>query len=80
MNEITRRIFNFFLQHYEPAQDPAGSDEQMTTNEIKEKIDEFYGESDCTITELFEALEGAGFGYTIINNEFRWLLKEKTGE
>jgi hypothetical protein len=66
-----------FKEHYEPAPSLPDADELMTTQEIKGIMDEFYPEGDITITELFEALQAAGFDYTIVNCEYKWMLKEK---
>lgn len=77
MDATTFKILNKFLQHFEPAASLAETDEQMTTEQIYEKINSFYPEADFGMDDLFKKLEEEGFKFEWVQDEFKWLLKEK---
>jgi hypothetical protein len=77
MDETTSKILAVFLLHFEPAASLSESDEQMTTEQIYEKINSFYPDAEFGMDDLFKHLEEAGFKFEWVQDEFKWLLKEK---
>jgi hypothetical protein len=77
MDATTSKIIAKFLQHFEPATSLSEADEQMTTEQIYEKINSFYPEADFGMDDLFKKLEEEGFKFEWVQDEFKWLLKEK---
>jgi hypothetical protein len=77
MDATTSKILEVFLQHFEPAGDLSESDEQLTTEQIYEKINSFYPDAEFGMDDLFKKLEETGFKFEWIQDEFKWLLKEK---
>jgi hypothetical protein len=76
MDATTSKIINKFLQHFEPAASLSEADEQMTTEQIYEKINSFYPDAEFVMDDLFKRLNEVGFQFEWINGEFKWMLKE----
>ncbi|MBN2747369.1 MAG: hypothetical protein JXR34_11645 [Bacteroidales bacterium] len=75
MNDYTE-ILNAFSDYYSPANSFSESDDQLSTLEISEKIQELTLK-EVEGEDLFIHLQEYGFQFKYTPDGFRWLLKIK---
>lgn len=78
MNASVEKAFTNFKQHFQPAYTVMESDEYYSTNEIYQRIFDLTWDVELTRSEVYEAMEQAGFTYDYVMGEFKWLLKNIT--
>ena len=71
------KIMDVFRNHFAPAENLEESDEQMTTQEIFDKIEDLLKDEEITISSIHEALIESGYIYDYVMDSFKWLLRYK---
>lgn len=75
MNDKLNEAMQVFKQHYLPAANINESDEQLTTDEIWDKLQELFHDDYITNETVYKLMKEHGFIYAYHLECFKWLLK-----